>query len=83
MTDDRASGARPLRVLVAPDSFGASMTAAEAGNAIAVGWRQCAASDVVSGSAIIEDAWSTVVVPPGWQARPDATGNLFLTRGTP
>lgn len=36
--------------------------------------------DVVSGPAIIEDAWSTVVVPPGWQARPDAVGNLFLTR---
>jgi len=35
---------------------------------------------VQSGPAIIEDAWSTVVVPPGWQARPDATGNLFLTR---
>ena len=30
--------------------------------------------------AIIEDAWSTVMVPPGWQARPDDAGNLFLTR---
>lgn len=35
--------------------------------------------DVVSGPAIIEDAWSTVVIPPGWQAKPDAIGNLFLT----
>lgn len=34
----------------------------------------------VAGPAIIEDAWSTVVVPPGWQARPDALGNLFMTR---
>ncbi|MCZ0733131.1 hydantoinase/oxoprolinase family protein [Phreatobacter sp. AB_2022a] len=34
----------------------------------------------VTGPAIIEDAWSTVVVPPGWQARPDALGNLFMTR---
>ena len=30
-------------------------------------------TDVVSGPAIIEDAWSTVVVPPGWQAKPDAS----------
>jgi N-methylhydantoinase A len=36
--------------------------------------------EMVSGPAIIEDAWSTVVVPPGWQAKPDAIGNLFLTR---
>jgi N-methylhydantoinase A len=36
--------------------------------------------DIVNGPAIIEDAWSTVVVPPGWQAKPDAAGNLFLTR---
>ncbi len=34
----------------------------------------------VAGPAIIEDAWSTVVLPPGWQARPDDLGNLFLTR---
>ncbi|MBL8571316.1 MAG: hydantoinase/oxoprolinase family protein [Phreatobacter sp.] len=34
----------------------------------------------VSGPAIIEDAWSTVVVPPGWQARADDLGNLFLNR---
>ena len=32
--------------------------------------------------AIIEDAWSTVVVPPGWQAKADAAGHLFLTRVT-
>ncbi|MEO3474442.1 hydantoinase/oxoprolinase family protein [Roseomonas sp. CAU 1739] len=34
----------------------------------------------VTGPAIIEDAWSTVIVPPGWQARGDEAGNLFLTR---
>ncbi|WKA26329.1 hydantoinase/oxoprolinase family protein [Bradyrhizobium roseum] len=37
----------------------------------------------VSGPAIIEDAWSTVVIPPGWQAKPDAIGHLFLTKVTP
>ncbi|WP_246522926.1 hydantoinase/oxoprolinase family protein [Neoroseomonas eburnea] len=36
----------------------------------------------VNGPAIIEDAWSTVIVPPGWQARGDDAGNLFLTRST-
>ena len=44
---------------------------------------RAAVPDVVSGPAIIEDAWSTVVVPPGWQAKPDAVGNLFLTRRAP
>jgi N-methylhydantoinase A len=37
----------------------------------------------VSGPAIIEDAWSTVVVPPGWQASADAAGHLIMTRATP
>jgi N-methylhydantoinase A len=39
-------------------------------------------TEMVSGPAIIEDAWSTVVVPPGWLAKPDTAGNLFLARGT-
>ncbi len=39
-----------------------------------------AVTEPVAGPAIIEDAWSTVIVPPGWQARGDAMGNLFLTR---
>lgn len=61
-----------------------------------VGWRTCsfdnsrdvatlivdraAVAEVVRGPAIIEDAWSTVVVPPYWQVEPDSAGNLFLTR---
>jgi N-methylhydantoinase A len=36
---------------------------------------------IVHGPAIIEDAWSTTIVPPGWQLRADAAGHLFLTRG--
>jgi N-methylhydantoinase A len=39
--------------------------------------------ETVFGPAIIEDAWSTVVVPPGWQAKPDTIGHLFLTKVTP
>jgi N-methylhydantoinase A len=39
--------------------------------------------EAVFGPTIIEDAWSTVVIPPGWQARPDAIGHLFLTKVTP
>ncbi|WP_458098273.1 hydantoinase/oxoprolinase family protein [Roseomonas sp. WA12] len=35
-------------------------------------------TETVSGPAIIEDAWSTTVIPPRWQATPDAFGNLFL-----
>ena len=34
----------------------------------------------VQGPAIIEDAWSTVIVPPGWQAAGDPAGHLFLSR---
>lgn len=37
----------------------------------------------VQGPSIIEDSWSTVVVPPGWQAAPDGTGCLFLTQPSP
>jgi len=32
----------------------------------------------VSGPAIIEDDWSTIVLPPGWVAVPDACGHLLL-----
>ena len=39
--------------------------------------------EAVLGPAIIEDAWSTVVIPPGWQARPDTIGHLFLTKVAP
>jgi N-methylhydantoinase A len=39
--------------------------------------------EAVVGPAIIEDAWSTVVIPPDWQARPDTIGHLFLTKVTP
>ena len=39
--------------------------------------------EAVFGPAIIEDAWSTVVIPPGWQAKPDTIGHLFLTKVTP
>jgi N-methylhydantoinase A len=38
-------------------------------------------SEAVRGPAIIEDAWSTVVIPPGWLAKPDTIGHLFLTKG--
>jgi N-methylhydantoinase A len=34
----------------------------------------------LSGPVIVEDAWSTVLIPPGWQCRVDVYGNLFLTR---
>ncbi|UGV28265.1 hydantoinase/oxoprolinase family protein [Rhodopseudomonas boonkerdii] len=37
-------------------------------------------TDTIKGPAIIEDTWSTVVVPPGWQATPDSSGNLYLTK---
>ena len=36
------------RVLVAPDSFGGSMSAREAADAIAAGWREAAATDTVT-----------------------------------
>ncbi|WP_441230559.1 hydantoinase/oxoprolinase family protein [Tardiphaga sp. 215_C5_N2_1] len=39
-----------------------------------------AMTDTIIGPAIIEDAWSTVVLPPQWQAKPDANGNLYLAK---
>jgi N-methylhydantoinase A len=33
----------------------------------------------IPGPAIIEDDWSTTVVPPGWRASPDARGHILLT----
>ncbi len=36
--------------------------------------------ETVSGPAIVADAWSTVVVPPGWQVRPLDGGTLVLER---
>lgn len=36
--------------------------------------------EVVSGPAIVADAWSTIVVPPGWQAAPAEGGHLRMTR---
>lgn len=37
-------------------------------------------ASVVHGPAIIADAWSTVVVPPGWQAMPEPEGHLRIVR---
>ncbi len=34
----------------------------------------------VQGPAIVADAWSTTVVPPGWQAAPTGGGTLVLSR---
>jgi N-methylhydantoinase A len=32
----------------------------------------------VLGPAVIEDDWSTIVIPPGWAACPDARGHVLL-----
>jgi N-methylhydantoinase A len=37
-------------------------------------------SGSVTGPAIIGDAWSTIVLPPGWQAAPDRARNLLMTK---
>jgi N-methylhydantoinase A len=36
-------------------------------------------SHAVAGPAIIEDAWSTIVVPPKWRATPKSNGSIMLT----
>lgn len=36
------------------------------------------APHVISGPAIIEDDWSTTVVPPGWEARATGNGHILL-----
>jgi N-methylhydantoinase A len=42
-----------------------------------------AAGARIAGPAIIEDAWSTVVVPPGTEATVDRFGHLLLREGAP
>ncbi len=41
-------------------------------------WAGLGAGERVAGPAIVEGADTTVVVPPGWAATPDAWGNLIL-----
>ena len=40
-----------------------------------------AADDAIAGPAIVEDAWSTVVIPPGAVLTPDGAGNLVIETG--
>jgi N-methylhydantoinase A len=40
---------------------------------------QIGAGQRIDGPAIIRDAWSTVVLPPGWRCDADALANLFLS----
>jgi N-methylhydantoinase A len=37
----------------------------------------------IAGPAIVEDAWSTIVVPPGYLLRADALGHLWIKEATP
>jgi N-methylhydantoinase A len=37
-----------------------------------------APGQAIAGAAVIEDAWSTVIVPPGWGCESDRYGNLVL-----
>ena len=37
----------------------------------------------IEGPAIVEDAWSTIVLPPGWRLARDAHGNLFMREDKP
>jgi len=40
------------------------------------------APHIISGPAIIEDDWSTTVVPPGWEARATGNGHILLQEQT-
>ena len=42
-----------------------------------------AAGRQVVGPAIVVDAWSTTVVPPGWAIESDSYGNLIMSEATP
>jgi N-methylhydantoinase A len=39
------------------------------------------APHALAGPAVIEDEWSTILVPPGWRAQADAFGHILMTRG--
>ena len=34
----------------------------------------------LDGPAVVEDAWSTIVIPPRWRSTADAYGNLHITK---
>ena len=36
----------------------------------------------IAGPAVVEDAWSTIIVPPGYTLRADAMGHLWIKEGT-
>jgi N-methylhydantoinase A len=40
------------------------------------------APHIISGPAIIEDDWSTTVIPPGWEARATGNGHILLQEQT-
>ena len=42
--------------------------------------RDALPSEPIAGPALIEEATSTLLVPSGWTARPDANGNTILER---
>ena len=53
------------RVLVAPDSFGGSMSATEAADAIAAGWGDAVAADTVAADTVAADAVQTLPLSDG------------------
>ncbi len=71
-TQPRAGGARPARTRIC--SFPGAI---DVPTAIV---SRDGLDRIVTGPAIVADAWSTIVVPPGWQAAPAEAGHLRMTR---
>jgi glycerate kinase len=71
-TSGEGAGVRPLRIVVAPDSFKGSLTSVEVAAAIAAGWLTARPDDVVDAVPLADGGAGTIdalLAAGGWRAR--------------
>jgi len=68
----KTPASRPLRIVVAPDSFKGSLTSVEVADAISMGWRAARPGDIVDVVPLADGGAGTIdalLAAGGWQAR--------------
>ena len=71
-SEPQGGAGRPLRIVVAPDSFKGSLTSVEVADAIAAGWRSARPDDVVDAVPLADGGAGTIdalFAAGGWRAR--------------